>query len=81
MPCAQAMELRLAGNAEARAGDLERAVHLYTQVLRVLRRRSTSSAVWLPAMPGLYSLGACLAPSRRAGQPPAVTARSACAGH
>lgn len=31
-PALQATELRLAGNAEARGGDLRRAVELYTQV-------------------------------------------------
>ena len=31
----QATELRLAGNAEARGGDLRRAVELYTQVCSV----------------------------------------------
>ena len=43
----QATELRLAGNAEARGGDLRRAVELYTQV-QIYKQHPSAALQALP---------------------------------
>ena len=44
-PGAQATELRLAGNAEARGGDLQRAIELYTQVPHLFNQAVASCGI------------------------------------